>query len=294
MVPIRSSQREGRGVSILSDAEVAAFREEGVLVPGFRLPEDVLGRLQSLAARLISDNPHLGDEPVASPHVPGSGVQNVRSGPAWIDVPTFPPLLDLVEQLIGPDVILWGTTLFHKPAGLARGVPWHRDGRYWPIKPLATTSVWIAVTDCTAENGCLRVIPGSHAAREIGRHFRDHSDRVTIPETLCEDEFDETDARDLELEAGQMAVFDIYMIHGSNPNPTGAPRIGYALRFMPATSHYDHHDLPIPDSRGSAHHTRPLLLVRGRDVSGRNDFTIGHPHAGGHANGDGPPRPPAA
>ena len=283
-------------MSILSDAEVAAFREEGVIVPEFRLPEDMLGRLQSLAARLISDNPHLGDEPVASPHVPGSGVQNVRSDPAWIDVPTFPPLLDLVEQLIGPDVILWGTTLFHKPAGLARGVPWHRDGRYWPIKPLATTSVWIAVTDCTAENGCLRVIPGSHAAREIGRHFRDHSDRVTIPETLCEDEFDEAGARDLELEAGQMAVFDIYMIHGSNPNPTGAPRIGYALRFMPATSHYDHHDLPIPDSRGSAHHTRPLIQVRGRDVSGRNDFTIGHPHADGRAigGGEGSPRPPAA
>lgn len=294
MVPVRSIPREGKGVNILSDAEVAAFREEGVFIPGFRLPEDVLGRLQSLAARLIADNPHLGDEPVASPHVPGSGVQNVRSDPAWIEIPTFPPLLDLVEQLIGPDVILWGTTLFHKPAGLARGVPWHRDGRYWPIKPLATTSVWIAVTDCTAENGCLRVIPGSHAAREIGRHFRDHSDRVTIPETLCEDEFDEADARALELEAGQMAVFDIYMIHGSNPNPTGAPRIGYALRFMPATSHYDHHDLPIPDSRGSAHHTRPLILVRGRDVSGRNDFTIGHPHADGHANGDGPPRPRAA
>ena len=61
------------------------------------------------------------------------------------------------------------------------------------------------------------------------------------------------------------------------------PRIGYALRYMPATSHYDHHDLPIADSRGSAHHTRPLIQVRGRDASGLNDFRIGHPQ---------PPRPP--
>ena len=97
------------------------------------------------------------------------------------------------------------------------------------------------------------------------------------------------EARDLELEAGQMAVFDVYMVHGSNPNPTGAPRIGYTLRFMPATSHYDHHDLPIPVSRGSAHHTRPLILARGRDASGRNDFTIGHPPADA-----GGPRPLAA
>ena len=264
-------------MSILSQTEIAAYRADGVVVPEFRLPPDRLAHLQSLAARLIADNPHMGDEPVASPHVPGSGVQNVKSDPAWIDIPTFAPILDMMEQIIGPDVILWGTTLFHKPAGLDRGVPWHRDGRYWPIKPLATTSVWVAVTDCTKENGCLRVVPGSHAAREIGRHFRDHSNRVTIPETLCDGEFDSEAARDLELEAGQMAIFDIYMIHGSNPNPTAAPRIGYALRYMPATSHYDHHDLPIADSRGSAHHTRPLIQVRGRDASGLNDFRIGHP-----------------
>ena len=134
-------------MSILSQIEIAAYRAGGVVVPEFRLPPDRLAHLQSLAARLIADNPHMGDEPVASPHVPGSGVQNVKSDPAWIDIPTFPPILDMMEQLIGPDVILWGTTLFHKPAGLDRGVPWHRDGRYWPIKPLATTSVWVAVTD---------------------------------------------------------------------------------------------------------------------------------------------------
>ena len=277
-------------MSILSEAEVASFHAEGVLVPEFRLPPDKLTQLQSLAARLIADNPHMGDEPVASPHVPGSGVQNVRSEPAWVEIPTFPPLLDMVEQLIGPDLILWGTTLFHKPAGLDRGVPWHRDGRYWPIKPLATTSVWIAVTDCTVAER----VPARHP-----RLARGAGDRAPLPRSQRPGD-DPGDpprgtsstsemARDLELEAGQMAVFDVYMIHGSNPNPTGAPRIGYALRFMPATSHYDHHDLPIPDSRGSAHHTRPLILARGRDASGRNDFTIGHPpvDAGG-------PRPLAA
>ena len=79
-------------MSILSESEVAAFRAEGVLVPEFRLPPDRLAHLQSLAARLIADNPHMGDEPVASPHVPGSGVQNVRSNPAWTEIPTFPPL----------------------------------------------------------------------------------------------------------------------------------------------------------------------------------------------------------
>lgn len=263
--------------NVLSQAEVEAFQRDGVVVPEFRLPTEKLALLQELADKLIADNPQMGDEPITSPHVPGSGIQSVKSDPRWIQIPTFPPILDMVEQLIGPDLILWGTTFFHKPVGEERIVPWHRDGRYWPIKPLATTSVWIAVTDTTVENGCLRVIPGSHAARSIGEHYRDHSDGVTIPETLQPGQFDESQARDIELEAGQMVVFDVYMAHASQANRSGTKRVGYALRFMPATSHYDHYDIPIEDSRGSAHHTRPLIQVRGSDRTDRNDFTIGHP-----------------
>lgn len=266
-------------VTTLSDSEVADYRRDGFVVPKFRLPADKLEHLQSLAERLVAENRHLGDEPMASPHVPGSGVQSLKSDPAWIEIPTYAPILDMVEQLIGPDIVLWGTTLFHKPAKVGRIVPWHRDGRYWPISPLATTSVWIAVTDCGIGNGCLRVIPGSHTKRETGQHFRDHSDAVAIPETLRADEYDESTARDIVLEAGQMVIFDVYAAHGSNANASGAPRVGYALRYMPATSHYDHHNMPIPDSPGSAHHTRPLIQVRGIDQSGRNDFTIGHPRA---------------
>lgn len=262
---------------ILSDAEVEAYRRDGVLIPEFRLPADKVALLQSLAGNLIADNADMGDEPMASPHVPGSGLQGLKSDPRWLEIPTYPPLLDMLEQLLGPDIILWGTTLFHKPAGVDRIVPWHRDGRYWPIKPLNTTSVWIGVSNCTVESGCLRVIPGSHAARETGEHYRDHGDGVTIPETLREDQYDEAQARDIILEPGQMVIFDVYSAHGSNANRGDQSRIGYALRFIPANCHYDHHDIPIADSRGSAHHTRPLIQVRGVDRSGRNDFTIGHP-----------------
>ena len=262
----------------LSQAEIQTYRRDGVLVPDFRLPHAQLTLLQELTSKLIDENPHLGDEPMASLHVPGSGAQNLKSDPRWIGIPTFPPLLNMMEQLIGPDIILWGTTLFHKPAGLNRMVPWHRDGRYWPIKPLETTSVWIAVTDCHRENGCLRVIPGSHKARRTGDHYRDFSDGVTIPETLTTGEFDESEARDIFLKAGQMVIFDVYSIHGSNVNQSSDDRVGFALRFMPATSHYDHHDIPVADSRGSAHHTRPLIQVRGVDQSkGANNFSDGHP-----------------
>ncbi len=267
--------------AILSSAEVEAYQRDGFLKPSYRLAEATSARLRELSDRLIESNRHLeDDEPMASPHVPGSGVQGLRSEDGWLDIAGHSEILDMVSQLIGPDVILWGSTLFPKPPGTGRIVPWHRDGRYWPIKPLATTSVWIAVEGATRENGCLRILRGSHRAREIGKHYRDHGDTVTIPETLQEDQYDEADAVDVLLEPGEMVIFDIYTAHGSNANVGDTRRVGYALRFMPATSHYDHHDVPVEESRGAAHHTRPLILMRGEDRSdGRNDFTIGHPTA---------------
>ena len=264
---------------ILSDEEIARYRQDGFLKPAFRMAPDKLGQLKQLADQLIADNAHLGDEPMASPHVPGSGVQGLKSDPAWLDIPTDPSILDMVGQLIGPDIILWGTTLFYKPAGTGRIIPWHRDGRYWPIEPLATTSVWVAVDDATIENGCLRCLAGSNIEQRTGRHYRSDSPENAIPETLYEDEYDEADIRDVELEAGEMVIFDVYTAHGSSANASDKRRVGYAMRFMPASSHYNHHAIPIADSRGAAHHTRPLILVRGVDRSGKNDFTLGHPTA---------------
>ena len=265
----------------LSPREIEAFKRDGFVKPAYRLPAADRDLLHALTDRLITANGHMElDEPKASPHVPGSGTQGLISEPDWLRIATHPDIVEMVADLVGPDIVLWGSTLFHKPPGMGRIVPWHRDGRYWPIKPLATTSVWIAVEETTLENGCLRILQGSHKAREIGRHFRDHSDGVIIPETLEPSEYDEADAVDVTLQAGEMVIFDIFSAHGSLGNFSDTRRVGYALRFMPATSHYDHHDVPIADSRGSAHHTRPLLLVRGEDRSGgRNDFTIGHPTA---------------
>lgn len=261
--------------TVLSEEEVAAYRRDGVIVPNFRLPDDALSRLRTLTDKLIADNSQLDDGPIFCPHVPGSGVQNLKSRPGWIEFPTHPLILDMLEQVMGPNIILWGTTLFHKPASRGRIIPFHRDGRYWPIDPLKSTSVWIAIDECTPENGCLRAIPGSHKDQQVGRHYHSDRDDIAIPETLYEDEYDISEARDLELEPGQMVVFDVYTIHGSNANPSGKRRCGFSMRYMPATSFYDHH----AEARGIGHDTRPLIQVRGVDTNGRNDFTTGHPTA---------------
>jgi hypothetical protein len=263
---------------ILSPEEIAAYRRDGYIVPQLRLESDDLAGLQEAVSHLVEDNPALLDQSIVGPHVPGSGVQGVkvRSPEYWKRTALHPRILDMVEQVIGPDIILWGTTLFYKRAISGPETGWHRDGQVWPIKPLATTSVWIAVTESTTRNGCLRVIPASHAAQRVGEHvFEDRKDMI-VRRSLAKEEFDESTAVDVELEPGQMVMFDVYTIHGAAHNRGSVPRAGYALRFMPATSHFDHDGAERRDEPGYAHDTRALLLARGKDRCGLNDFVRGH------------------
>ena len=263
----------------LSDAELANYRRDGFVVPRYRLDDAMLDELQALAEQIVSDNPHLLDEPMACPHVPDSGVQGLKSSKEWLNAATCPAILDMIEQIIGPDIILWGSNVFYKQPEKGPAVPWHRDGTYWPIRPLATTSVWIAIWDSVVENGCMRFIPGSHSAREAGRHFHSDDPTLMFPGTLADEEFDREMACDVELEPGQIVIFDAFTIHGSQPNRGNRRRAGYGLRFMPATSHFDHDAAVHRTEAGSAHHTRPLILVRGTDRCGMNDFARGHPAA---------------
>ena len=80
-----------------------------------------------------------------------------------MDLVANPGILDMVEQLIDPDIILWTTHLFCKQPTNGREVPWHQDRHYWPIRPLATCTAWAAMDDSAIDNGTLRCIPGSYA-----------------------------------------------------------------------------------------------------------------------------------
>ena len=261
----------------LSDAEVAAYHCDGFVVPGYRLPVPLLAKLQALTAKLIADNPRLADHHMVGPHVPGSGTEGLKAAPGWLEIATHPDIVDMVERIVGPDVILWGSGIFHKRAAAGPATPWHQDSEHTPIRPMATTSVWIAVTDSTMENGCLRFIPGSHRAKRTGVHDYDDNVDLIVGNTLRANEVDEGSARNVELEAGRLVLFDVFAMHGGGPNRGSAARAGYTLRFMPASSHYDHGAAVLHDKKGYGHDTRPLILVRGVDRSGVNDFQRGHP-----------------
>ena len=222
----------------LSSAEVAAYRRDGIVVPRHALPAGEVDRLHVAVDQLIADNPGVRPEKLVSAHLETSA-EGVRGNRVFLEIARHDVVLDAVEQLIGGDIVLWGCQVFAKPGGHGMAVPWHQDGQYWPIRPLATCTVWIAIDASITANGCLRVIPGSHLRHQLRSHHRSDRSDVVLDQELDADAFDESTARDVALQPGQMSLHDVYLIHGSRANTSPLRRAGLALRYMPATSHFD-------------------------------------------------------
>ena len=263
----------------LLPSEVEEFHEQGIVIPEYRLPDSKVDELREALDQLIAQNPGVRPEQLVSAHIE-NGKEGVKGSRRFLDAAQNPELLDLVEILIGPDIILWGCQVFCKPGGDGMEVPWHQDGQYWPIRPLATATVWIAIDPSKIENGCLRVIPGSHKGKRLYNHTRSERDSIVLDQEVEAGQFDPGSARDIELEAGQMSLHDVYLIHGSNANNSNKRRAGLALRYMPTTSHFDREIFKPGESSTKSYTTsfatRPIWLARGIDRSGLNDFSIGH------------------
>lgn len=263
---------------MLSNSEVEHYLEHGFVVPCFRLPAERVERLRLALDRVIAANPEKRPEQLVSVHITGNNSEGVVGDVEFMDVCRDPDILDAVEQLIGPDIVLWGCQAFCKPPGDGMEVPWHQDGNYWPIRPLATCTLWIAIDESHVDNGCLRVIPGSHRTRQLTEHQKEDRTDLVLNQRVVDGEFDETTAVDVELEAGQMSFHDVYMIHGSNPNRSTRRRTGLAIRYMPATSVFVRDSNSNGTGAGYAVYfsNRPIWLLRGEDRTGENDFKIGH------------------
>ena len=234
----------------LTAAELAAYREDGYVVPRHRLAPERTEALREVLDRLIRDNPTIRPERLVSAHIEGTNAEGVRGSRAFLDLARDDAILDLVTDVIGPDIVLWGCQIFCKPGGDGMEVPWHQDGQYWPIRPLATCTVWVALDPSTRANGCLRVIPGSHRGRVLHPHMTEDRKDLVLTQRAVDGTFDEAAAADIELEPGQMSMHDVYMIHGSAPNRTPQRRAGVAIRYMPATSHFDRGLMETNDKSG--------------------------------------------
>jgi len=261
----------------LSVAEIEAYRRDGLIVSPLRLPASRIESMRTSLEKLLRNNAEIAPESLVCPHIAYGPTHDAATAAQWFEYATDPVILDLVEQLIGPDIILWGSQVFCKPARTGKEIPWHQDGRYWPIRPLATCSVWIAIDEVGPDNGCMRYIPGSHAGREVMRHRTSERPDIVLNEEVEPSLFDSSSARDDVLESGQFSLHDVFLIHGSNANRSNKRRAGYVIRYMPASSTFVRHagDTHRQGEVSFSMSKRPIWLLRGQD-RGANDFSIGH------------------
>ena len=266
----------------LSKQEIETYQRDGLVIPGnYHLPDEILSRINQLYQKLLDDNrdnPDFSPDFILGPHLDTNDSYGIKGDPEWLEFARIPGILDMVEQLIGPDFILWGVTIFGKPAGIGKATPWHQDGDYYPIEPLETLTVWISLDGSTPEQGCMKFIPGSHLDHQIYSHHFEHREDYTLAQVIDDNQVDLSKARDIVLEPGQISLHDVYLVHGSDANLSDRRRMGLVLRIMPATSFYNHNSGKIKEEAGSAHgySNRALFLLRGEDKTGRNDFSRGH------------------
>lgn len=178
-------------------------------------------------------------------------------------------VLDVIEGFLGPDIVLWSSHFIAKPKGDGKAVPWHTDGAYWHgrLDPMEVITLWLAVDESSLENGCMRVIPGSHKTFKAAIDAYVPVDGSTnvfgsrIPPELIE----EDRAVDLELRVGECHFHDAWTIHGSNLNTSTKRRCGYTMRYMPAYAVM---------TRKGWNQNHKIYLLRGEDrTGGQNEYT---------------------
>jgi hypothetical protein len=259
----------------LSQSEIETYQRDGLVAPAARLSDALLARMHASLDALLTGRADIAPESLVCPHLAGAN-HTTEAAAQWFDYAREPVILDRVEQLIGPDIILWGSQVFCKPARNGRAVPWHQDGRYWPIRPLATCSAWIALDAATPENGCVRFVPGSHRSRTVLQHRPHGRPDDVLDQELEADACREDQARNDELEAGQFSLHDVFLVHGSAANRSQWRRAAFVIRYMPASSLFDRSLQMDGRQAGVAFNLsqRPIFLLRGRDRAG-NDFALG-------------------
>ncbi len=231
----------------LGSTEIERFRRDGYLPARPVISEDeALALRQSLEAFEASlDGPLKGSNRFKS-HLLFKGLADlIRS----------PRILDMVEDLIGPDLMVWSTDWWIKEARSPSFVSWHQDSQYWGLDTNRLVTVWVALSESTDQSGCMRLLPGSHLGPDLPHVETYHPDNMLTRGQSIEC-VDEKQAINLEVPAGHAAIFAFRIAHASHPNRSDDRRIGYAIRYIP------------PDARQKLSERDAAALVRGEDRCG--------------------------
>jgi non-heme Fe2+,alpha-ketoglutarate-dependent halogenase len=177
---------------------------------------------------------------------------------AWVHgLVRHPAMLDAVEQLIGPDILVYTSTWFIKEPESPAIAAWHQDATYFGLRPYEHVTAWLALTDATADNGCMEFLPGSHRRGQLPHRAGVVAASVNRAGQAVTIDVDDAPAVHAPLRAGEFSLHHTLCLHRSQPNRSSGRRVGLAVSYVPTRVQH----------LGVKHKT-PAMLVRGVDTFG--------------------------
>jgi len=168
-------------------------------------------------------------------------------------------VLDVIEDLLGPDILLYNTAVWIKEAGDAKFVGWHQDCAYYPLDPPTHVTAWISLTDSVEENGNVKFIAGSHVRGVMKHSTNERASSLLSQGQSIQEDFDPDLVRSMALQPGEMSLHHAHAVHFSEPNRSARRRIGFGMNFIPTSVRCS----------GTVRHS--AMLVRGTDRYGHFD-----------------------
>lgn len=151
----------------------------------------------------------------------------------WVDdIMRHDPLLDAVEDLIGPNILCWNTIFWIKEPRTESYVGWHQDLEYWGLDNDELVSVWVALSPATEASGCMRVIPGSQRER-IDHDETYHQNNLLTRGQELRIDVGSRETVSMPLQPGEASFHNVRAAHGSGPNTSDDRRIGLSMHYMP-------------------------------------------------------------
>jgi len=212
--------------AILTRDQIAVFNHDGYLA-GIRIfdEEEITGirrYFDDLLAKTLAAG---GDSySISTAHLSHGRVY---------DILTDPRIVGRIKDLLGNDVVAWGSHFFCKMPGDGKRVSWHQDSSYWPLTPSMAVTAWLAIDDASVENACMRYIPGSHHLGHLTYTLSEGDEANVLNQTVPDAETLGKPVN-VELKAGEISIHSDLLLHGSEANQSNRRRCGLTLRYCPA------------------------------------------------------------
>ena len=209
---------------LLTEAQLAQFRDEGYVFP---MRAVSAAQAADYRARIEAYEGQVGHDANRTLKIKGN-----LAFPWLMELGSNPCILDAVEDVIGPNILMFGASIFAKNGRDPRYVSWHQDSAYFGLTPHEEVTAWVGFTESTVEKGCLKVMPRTHLGPDL-HHVETFAKDNMLAKGQSIEGMDETKAVNIELAAGEFSLHHERMAHASGPNRSIDRRIGFAFFYIP-------------------------------------------------------------